>query len=158
MVTYQPEKCIWSERDFEVMGWHDARIWSMVADSDNFEFLIDIDYIFNWVHPGPGETYFKFWISPVTMVFENVFDVRIDIESQQGCIEVAELNLEVIGPTSNAKFTEYRFKFECQEGVIEIKATGFQMYVRRAPSLLERQSFDLSTREGISFSRAYNDS
>lgn len=54
------EKPIWDDRDFEVMGWHDATIWSMCADRAAFEFLIDLDYISRWVEPKAGETYFKF--------------------------------------------------------------------------------------------------
>jgi hypothetical protein len=157
MAIYHPEKLVWSEQDFEVLSWYDATIWSMVADSDKFEFLIDLDYIFNWVHPGPGETYFKFWIAPVTMVFENAFDVRIDIKSQQGCIEVADLRSELIGPSPNGRFTQYKFKFECQGGAIELEATSFKMYVRRPPALLERQSYELATRNGVSFSREYSE-
>jgi hypothetical protein len=157
MDIYHPEKLVWSDQDFEVMGWRDASIWSMVADSENFEFLIDIDYIFNWVNPGPGETYFKFWISPATMVFQNASDVRIDIESQQGCIEVMDFQRELIGPSPNGRFTQYKYKFECRQGEIELEATGFQMYVRRAPSRLDHQSFELTTRNGVSFSRSYSD-
>jgi hypothetical protein len=157
MDIYHPEKLIWSHQDFATMGWHDARIWSTVADSENFEFLFDLDYIFNWVHPGPGETYFRFWVAPVTMVFENAGDVRIDIDSQQGCIEVADFHLEQIEPSPNGKFTQYRSKFECQEGSIELQSTGFKMYVRRPPTLMSSQSFQLAARNGVSFSRTYSD-
>ena len=157
MDIYQPEKLVWTDQDFEIMGWHDASVWSMVADSESFEFLIDIDYIFNWVHPGPGETYFKFWVSPTTMVFENASDVRIDIESEQGCIEIMDFRRELIGPSPNGKFTQYKYKFECRQGEIELEATAFKMYVRRAPTLLDRQSFELVTRDGVSFSRTCSD-
>lgn len=157
MDIYHPEKTVWSDQDFDVMGWHDASVWSMVADSDSFEFLIDIDYIFNWVDPSQGETYFKFWVSPATMVFKNASDVRIDIESQQGRIEILELRREQVGPSSNRKFTQYKFTFECQQGRIELQATSFKMYVRRAPALLKQQSYAFSVRNGVSFSRAYGD-
>jgi hypothetical protein len=56
-----------------------------------FEFLLELDYIFKWVHPVDGERYFRFWVAPVTMVFESAHTVRIDIESQLGDIEVADL-------------------------------------------------------------------
>lgn len=91
MSAYDLEKEIWTEADFKVMGWHDASIWSMVSNAAQFEYLIDLDYIFKWVNPKENETYFKFWVAPVTMVFENASAVKIDIESQQGLIEVADL-------------------------------------------------------------------
>ncbi len=70
MESCELEKSVWTEQDYEVMGWHDCRLWAMVADIDAFEFSLDLDYIFKWVQPGPGETYFKFWVCPVTMVFK----------------------------------------------------------------------------------------
>jgi hypothetical protein len=157
MHTFHPEKLVWSHQDFEVMGWHDATIWSMVADTGNFEFLIDLDYIFKWVDPAAGERHFKFWIAPVTMVFENAGDVRIDLTSQQGRIDVADFHLELLGPSPNGKFTQYRNMFECREGTIELQSTGYKMYLRRPPTLMSSQSFDLAARNNVSFSRKYSD-
>ena len=157
MDLYHLEKQVWTDQDFEIMGWHDASVWSMLADSERFEFLIDIDYIFSWVHPAHRETYFKFWVSPATMVFENASDVRIDIESQQGSIEVMEFHREVIGPSPNGKFTQYKYKFECRQGRIELEATAFNMYVRRAPTCIDHQCLGLAARHGVSFSRSYGD-
>lgn len=156
MSAYDLEKEIWSEADFKVMGWHDASIWSMVSNATQFEYLLDLDYIFKWVHPKENETYFKFWVAPVTMVFENAFDVKIDIESQQGLIEVADLHMENPELTPNGKFTSHTYRFECQEGEITVNATGFKMYVRQKPKLIQGQSFDLEERGGISFGRTLN--
>lgn len=156
MSVYELEKEVWSEADFDLMGWHDASIWSMVSNAEQFEYLFDIDYIFKWVNPKENETYFKFWVAPVTMVFENAFDVKIDIESQQGLIEVAELHMENPELTPNGKFTSHSYRFECQEGEISLKATGFKMYVRQKPKLIQGQSFELEERGGVNFGRVLN--
>ncbi|RYY77219.1 MAG: hypothetical protein EOO52_07005 [Gammaproteobacteria bacterium] len=153
---YELEKNIWSEADFSIMGWHDASIWSMVPNSEKFEYLLDLDYIFKWVHPKENETYFKFWVAPVTMVFENAFDVKINIESRQGLIEVADLHKENPRLTPNGKFTTHTYRFECQEGEASIEATGFKMYVRQKPKLITGQSFNLEERGGVNFGRALN--
>jgi hypothetical protein len=154
--VYELEKEVWSESDFDFMGWHDASIWSMVSNAEKFEYLFDIDYIFKWVDPKENETYFKFWVAPVTMVFENAFDVKIDIESQQGLIEVAELHMENPELTPNGKFTSHSYRFECQEGEISLKATGFKMYVRQKPKLIQGQSFEYEERGGVNFGRVLN--
>ena len=156
MSAYDLEKEVWTEADVKVMGWHDASIWSMVPNTAQFEYLLDLDYIFKWVHPKENETYFKFWVAPVTMVFENAFDVKIDIESQQGLIEVADLYMESPELTPNGKFTSHTYRFECQEGEITVKATGFKMYVRQKPKLIQGQSFELAERGGIGFGRTLN--
>ena len=53
--------------------------------------------------PGLGEKYFKFWVAPVTMVFENVHQVIINIDSQQGIIEISDLHREAPTPTPNGE-------------------------------------------------------
>ena len=156
MEAYNLEKAVWTQSDFDGMGWHDSIIWSMLTNTEDYEYLFDLDYIFKWVHPKEDETNFKFWVSPVTMVFENAHDINIDIESQQGDIEIADLYMENPQPTHNKKYTEHTYRFDCQEGVISLKATGFKMYVRSEPRLLERQSIDLNERNGISFGRELN--
>ena len=135
------------------MGWHDASVWSFLANSDQFEFLLDLDYIFKWVKPQKGDSFFKFWVAPVTMVFNNAHSVVIDIESSQGTIEIADLHRGDPEATPNGKATQYSYRFECQEGAISLTATGFQMFVRRAPELLGVQSLSLSERGGVSFER-----
>jgi hypothetical protein len=150
---YQLEKVLWTSDDFEVMGWHDSRVWAMVAAEESFEFAMDLDYIFKWVHPEPGETYFKFWLAPVTMVFENAHDISIEIESPQGGIEVADLHREEPKPTPNGALTDYLYRFECQEGVISLRATGYRLYVRMEPRLMQSQCFSLAERGGISVER-----
>ena len=153
MAAHQPAKWIWTDNDFDAMGWHDATLWAMLADPERFEFLVDLDYIFEWVKPAPEETYYKFWIAPVTMIFENAHTVKLDIESSQGTIEVADLHRENPRPTPNGKLEERTYRFECQEGEISLLATGFQMIVRRNPALLSAQSLNLELREGVSFDR-----
>ncbi len=153
MHRYLPEKAIWTDADFPELGWHDATLWSMVADPDTFEFLLDLDYIFKWVEPEPGEKYFKFWVAPVTMVFENAHTIEIDVQSEQGQIEIEALYREEPTPTPNGSHTQHTYRFECQEGEIKVRATGFRMFVRRPPTLLGVQSFSLVERAGVSFSR-----
>lgn len=149
---YQLEKTVWTSDDFNVMGWHDARVWAMVADEESWEFAMDLDYIFKWVHPEPGETYFQFWVAPVTMVFEDAFNITIEIESDQGCITIAELHRQELKPTSNDAL-DYLYRFECQEGTISLRATGYRLYVRLKPCLIRSQSFSFAERGGISVER-----
>ena len=46
------------------MSWHDSNIYGLTIErnEDNFttDFLLDIDYIFKWVHPiPPTQTFIK---------------------------------------------------------------------------------------------------
>lgn len=154
---YKLEKQVWDDRDFEAMGWHDATVWSISPNPEAFEFLLDLDYIFKWVDPSAGETYFKFWVAPVTMVFENAHSIRLEIDSAQGTLEIGDLHRGNPTRTPNGELVEHRYRFECQEGEISLSATGFRMYVRQKPLLLTRQSLELVERRGVGFGRALND-
>ena len=157
MDEYKLEKTVWSEQDFETMGWHDATIWAMVADTEKYEYAIDLDYIFKWVHPKNDEVYFKFWVAPVTMVFENADHIKIDIESRWGSIEFADLFMENPKLSPNEKFTSHDYRFECQEGEISLQATSFKMYVRQTPKFISGKCFDLEKRGGVNFGHVLSD-
>src|SRR5438309_8662854 len=73
------EKIIWTEEDFENMKWHDCNIYA-IAFGVNYELSFDIDYIFRWVQPTGESEDFKFLVSPCTLIFENVRDLKLDIE------------------------------------------------------------------------------
>ena len=154
---FELTKVIWTQDDFEIMGWHDSKIWGFLSNPDDFEYLIDLDYIFKWEHPKEGETYFKFWVSPVTMAFENAWDIKFDLHSQQGVIEIANFHMENPRKTKNGKFTEYSFRFECHEGEISLNATGFKMFVRKFPQLQQGQSYEYAERGGVNFDRDIKD-
>ncbi|HAS8178494.1 TPA: hypothetical protein I7671_22055 [Vibrio vulnificus] len=55
--------------------------------------------------------------------------------------------------TPNGKFISHTYLFECQEGELSLKSTGFKMYVRQPPKLLQVQSFELDERGGVNFAR-----
>jgi hypothetical protein len=152
-MTYRLEKTVWTDEDFDQMGWHDAKLWSMLADDEAFEYALDLDYIFEWVHPGPGETYFRFWVAPVTMVFSMAHSVVIDIESHLGSIEVADLHRGEPVPKASGEGSQREYRFECQEGEVRLMAEGYRMYVRRPPVLQHAQSLALAERGGVSFER-----
>src|SRR2546425_10980345 len=85
------EKFLLTEEDFEKMGWHDSHIYA-VAFRGNYEFALDIDYIIKWVQPSKDDYCIKFWISPCTLIFENVYHLKFNIE----VTEPFELKIENI--------------------------------------------------------------
>jgi hypothetical protein len=146
-------KPFWTDADFDAMSFHDVHIRAFGAEPDTYELLLDLDYLFQWVPPAEGETYFRFWVAPVTLAFENAHDVRIDVRSSQGDLEIATLRREEATPTPNDAMLERRYVLECREGDLSVVATGFTMYVRRPPVLVGQQSLTLEQRGGVSFGR-----
>ena len=155
MESFNLEKHVWTQDDFKKMGFHDSIIWSSFANPEKYEFSLDLDYIFKWVNPNGEDNYFKFWVSPVTMVFENVSNIKFDTESRQGNIQIVNLYIEDPELTPNGKLTTNTFRFECQEGEISLKATGFKMYVRQTPILSKYQVLELDIRGGVNFGQVF---
>ena len=156
MEEYKLEKWIWTEADFDVMGWHDSQVHAIAFFHEQFELALDIDYIFRWVDPPPNETYFRFCIAPATLVFKNVHDVEFEIDSYNGKLEIDNIlredesipiNAELIGTTR-----EWLWRIECQEGEIRFRSVGYEQSIRVAPQLVSAQTLDRKT-IGISFAR-----
>ena len=148
-------KPIWTDADLDVMSFHDVHVRALCAAPESYELLMDMDYLFQWVAPAEGETHYRFWVAPVTLVFENVHDVRLDLQSSQGDIEIFDLHREEGTLTPNGLFTQHRYRFDCQEGELSLIATGFHMYVRSPPVLVRKQSLSLEARGGVGFGRAW---
>jgi len=149
-------KSLWTEADFEIVGWHDARIYALAFLEETFEFALDIDYIFEWVKPVPPAERFTFWVSPCTLVFKNVSELEIDL-APYGELTIDDIsrgesvvprNAEAIGKT-----VEWRWNVASAGGTISMRAAGYKQHVRMAPRHLDCQFIPLSERGRISFSQ-----
>lgn len=153
------EKWVWTEDDFEQMGWHDARIYAFAFVPEEFEFVLDIDYILEWVDPAAGETYFKFWVAPATLVFENVHELVINLEPDGSYNDIGIQDLSRDEPQSplNAEHimrdVEWRWLFDCLAGEISLRSIGYKQYFRREPTFGISQELGLEARGGFSFHR-----
>jgi hypothetical protein len=160
MKTYKLEKTIWTEQDYEQMGWHDASIYGFIFQNDNVDstttdLIFDIDYIFKWVQPVPPNVNFSFWVVPCTLKFENTFALTIDIDRRGGLTDMLEVaDLHLLGKTEEKENKWiYEWEIELQDGRIAFKSTGFEQTVRQAPVLTDSQALTLVQRNGISFSQ-----
>jgi hypothetical protein len=152
--TYQPEKNIYTDADFDTMNWHDCHIHAF-SFNDDYELLLDIDYIFEWVKPKKGSRYYKFWIAPCTLIFENIHTVEFELDSGQPIIDFIQREnpQTTIAAEYLGKEFEYDWDMVMTNGEMTFKSAGFKQYVRHAPILIREQKLDLKIRGGISFDR-----
>jgi hypothetical protein len=157
--VYKLEKEIWTEADFEEMSWEDSTIQAFSYNKED-EFLLDIDYIFEWIEPKEEkDRYFKYWIAPCTLIFQNVHDLVLNIGISAAHHRKIDnvltgnpqrpKNAEQLG-----KELEYDWIIETTNGEISFKATGYNQYVRQQPRLLLTNELELDVRGGISFGTA----
>jgi hypothetical protein len=150
------EKWIWSDEEFERMGWHDVGIRGMAFLPETAEFVLDIDYIFKWIEPKSPGGFYEFWVSPATLVFQNAYDLRIDaaihsnfsLEGISRRDPVAPRNQDYIN-----KKQEWTWVLDSAQGEITLQAVGYEMFVRAAPTMGSSQTLDLAARGGLSFDR-----
>ncbi len=142
---YQLTKWIWTDRDFEQMGWHDVIVQAITSNNEGDEFVLDIDYIFAWVEPEPN---FAFWISPATLVFKDVWNLRLRWENDVGVKAEGLFQIEEILRSNRSAWTLRLF-----QGEVSLDAAGFVQYTRQAPRKVSRQHLSLQERGGISFDR-----
>jgi hypothetical protein len=145
---YELERTVWSEEDFASMGWHDCWIHALSFTAAG-ELVFDLDYILELVESEQGETYYRFWISPATLIVRDVDEVVFDLDAEWTGWQIFDFSRE------EKSGKKQLWKLECIEGVISFRAEGFEQFVRSAPILCDEQKLDLDEREGISFSQQY---
>lgn len=158
--AYQVEKWVWTETDFARMGWHDSPIHAMAFIPEKNEIIFDIDYIIEWIPPKPEETYYKFWVAPATLVFENVYDVDINTGSYPSGLEIDAITRKDLCAPHNDEYIEriqeWLWTIECQEGEIRFRSAGYKQYLRTYPVFGGQQTLELSAR-GFAFDRKRTD-
>lgn len=153
------DKNIWTQDDYEQMGWHDCSIYGLtflpVDEIGTTNLVFDIDYIFKWVNPiKPGQT-FSFWVSPCTLVFKDAFALTMNVDRRGGTTDMLEIaDLYLVGKVEQGTNQRiYEWSIDLQEGNISFKSSGFEQIVRQKPLFTDGQFLTLDKRNGISFSQ-----
>lgn len=128
----------WTNDDFEQMGWHDCRVYSVALPEEDFSLKLDIDYIFRWdERPGGG---YSFWVSPCDLVFLNVSDFSARLHyGNRMLLFISDLKRGNQRLSPNGKMMVWDYEIECDQGTITFSATGFEQIVRSQPKASETQ-------------------
>ncbi len=159
MGQYILEKSIWTQDDFDDMGWHDANIYGMIIERGKEPWqgnlIFDIDYIFEWIHPVPPQEYFSFWVAPCTLIFKDVYELRMNIDQQGNSLDLFDFhNIALLKEEKlDNNIVLYEWLLELHIGEIQFKSLGFDQIVRKAPVYTNEQVLSLEERGGISFSK-----
>ena len=153
--SHDLEKSIWTDKDFETMGWHDNSIHAigLLKESlDEPELVLDIDYITEWLDATPPSPYMEFYIAPSTLVFHTVFDLKINMSWYYPDLRIDDItyiNREPPYQDSDVK----AWLIQCDVGEIEFISSGFTQYMRQQPRWHPHLHFKVSERGGLSFER-----
>ncbi|WP_242927276.1 hypothetical protein [Pontibacter vulgaris] len=143
-MKYELEKKIWTDADFEQMGWHDCRIYK-IRFSEDLE--LDIDYILQWNKPDLEGLPFTFWVAPATMVFKRVKKLNFEIDTAfDEAVEIEDIERRV--DKEGMVWT-----ILTQQGEIEFLADGYEQFIRQEPSFQFGQTIPYIERYGSSLER-----
>ncbi|WP_447635657.1 hypothetical protein [Flavobacterium microcysteis] len=132
-------KEIWTDADFEEMGWHDSYIHAISLLNENLEFCLDIDYLFKWVLDDQSNLY-NFWVSPCTLLFLNVLNLKIDIDFQNTVgLDILDINRNNPRTSSDKEKTLWDFEIITDKGYITFESSGYKQVVKKQPILSQSQ-------------------
>jgi len=140
-VTYKLEKSIWTEKDFDQMGWHDNRIYQISVTED---LALNIDYIFQWNKPELEGLSFTFWVAPATLVFKKTQNLSFDLDTAfDSTIEIQDIEREILeNDTLRIIITH--------QGNFQFISEGFQQFIRQEPFFQFGQTISFLGRFGRS--------
>jgi hypothetical protein len=150
-------KYLWSDGDFEVMGWHDAAVHALAVEPAAQypgRLLVDLDYIVEWVAPAEPGGAFNFWLAPSTLVFDQAADLRGDLDLTGTAFE---LSLDGITRSEPDEYGQRTWSLSGFEFTLALRAPGFTQYIRSAPRLSNRQRLTTDERGGTSFAEVSHD-
>ena len=151
-----PEKAIWTDADFDRMGWHDAALHAVAVEPDSEcpgRLLLDLDYIVDWIKPEPPAIAYQWWLCPSTLVFASAWNLVGDISIVRQAFEPGFDRITRSEPDEHG----YRdWTINGHEFTLTVRSPGFTQYLRQPPMLSTRQRLTSAERGGLSFSeRAY---
>ncbi|HEX8564160.1 MAG TPA: hypothetical protein VF648_00730 [Pyrinomonadaceae bacterium] len=150
------QKFVWTESDFEQMNWRESRVYAFAFLPKRTEFLLDIDYILQRIYQPENANSQRFLVAAATLVFENVSDLRIELEPNQE-IEIINIERSAHRKSKNSELinrkTEWKWIIKTNQGDIGFRAVGYKQHFKGMPILGQEQALDLDLRGGFSFSR-----
>ena len=142
---------IYTEADFESMGWHDCDIHAIALEplpDHPGRLLLDIDYLVEWQRPDPASRQLAFMVSPATLVFDQAWDLVTNIDLSGWGFQLSILEVERDGPDERGLST---WKLAGDQFELSISSPGFTLYLRREPIFCEGQWLSAGERGGLSF-------
>lgn len=142
-MIYELEKKIWTDADFDKMGWHDNHIYKIRLTGD---LEMDIDYILKWNEPDFDGLPFTFWVAPATLVFKNIQNLNFVFDTEfEDSFEIEDIER---GKNEWTVITRH--------GDIQFTADGYEQFIRQQPSFQFGQTISYIERYGYSLDRVTN--
>jgi hypothetical protein len=130
----------------------DTYIYGFGINGEKHELYLDIDYIYRIVKK---ENYL-FDIAPSTIVFVNVWDISIQLDTNENII-IDNVDVEYLGVPRNSEYvkseSEYKVSIECLQGMLSFCTIGGHLIKREQEVTIEKEHIEISSLRPICFSQ-----
>jgi hypothetical protein len=137
----------WTISDFDDLSWHDChvhglRLGSVKEEKGAADLEFDIDFIVEWLRRDDRTLQFR--IAPATLIFYDVFGLRITLDYATQTAGVIPFSLDgiererVAYPTGHISF-RWQLPVNWPAGQITFESPGFTQFLRTKPLLVTRQ-------------------
>lgn len=129
---------------------HDTRIWGIGFVKEEYKLVFDIDLILDYQLK---EGYYKFTLCPSTVVLNNINNLTIDIDADDGLV-INDATINTILTPKNIEYLphgtkEIDIEIELMEGSISFRTIGGSLYIRDTYKLCDNTELTYNTRGGI---------
>ena len=130
---------------------HDTLIHSIGFNPTDYQLSLDLDWI---IRAEIKSGRYEYHLSPSTLILENVWNVRFDLESNLS-LTVDEVRILSQSRPKNAdclryESQEYMVLIECLEGSIQFRTIGGRVFKRTPECMGMDSSLSVSERGGFS--------
>ena len=135
---------LWTEKDFEQMGWHDNHVHGLQIIEGEYgagQLILDIDYILEWINADEGKCRFR--ILPSILKFRGVMNLRLALDYATPTAGLGPFSIHAI-----ERKIEPRERYDAQiwtivinwpEGEIRFEAEGYEQRGMREPQIADEQ-------------------
>lgn len=117
-------------------SFHDCYVHGLRWSQRSFSFIVDLDYIVQWVAPSEALGSYCFLVSRASLVFENADDVSVTIDWAGAGLEAQLSGLRLDGERSapsGVKQQRYVLEFSNVDGGIALWATRYEVHLWTEP-------------------------
>lgn len=138
-MNFPNAKSVYSNADFEALGFHDCHVHGISWDSSVYALILDLDYIVQWIEKNGG---FAFLVAPAEIRFDYSANVKVSLDWSNLAMEcqIQDINRRdhKLNPNgSECYLWEIAFNTPC--GSIELWATDFGLKFLAEPKMSETQ-------------------
>ena len=131
------------------MDWRDCVVHGFDALPETDAVVLDVDYCIHREAPTRADELVTYWVSPATLVFQQVTKVEIQIGGATGGLVLRALE-RGDEQTATGEWRAREWRLVGQEGQILLHAAGYSLAIRRPPLPTSTPRLTLAERGGVS--------